>query len=642
MGKSSSKKKRNRETQAQPPAGSSLAPGQAEGLQSFFSKTALHLLLVAVIGIIAYSNTFRAPFLFDDRAQIQNNQMIKDPANFLLALEGHLFNSSGYRYIPSRLLGYLSFALNYHFGGVDVWGYHVTNLVIHILNGFLVYFLLKLTFKTPMMRRGPPLGEPSGTGVPYSALIALFTALFFVSHPVQTEAVTYIVQRFASLATMFYLLSLVMYIKGRLLQVKAEGKVEQKDSSLEPRSSPAVLPSTLALPLTCFFLSLLFAVCAMKTKEISFTLPLVIVLYESIFFATPLKKRLLFLLPVVLTIVIVPLSFMRSGKPLGEILSDVSAMTRVQTQIPRGDYLVTQMRVITTYIRLMFVPIDQNLDYDYPIYHSLFTPPVLLSFLFLLTLFGAAVWLLYKSRQGARGYGGPPKTDGSSHDSRFTIYRLISFGIFWFFITLSVESSVIPIADVIFEHRLYLPSVGLLTAITAGVFLAAAGLKKGKSIIPVLVVITLALSATTYARNNVWKDETGFWEDVVKKSPRKARPHIDLGVMCGQKGSMDKAREEFQAALRIDPGNAEAHNNLGVVCRLEGRMEEAMREYQAALRTAPDYADAHNNLGVIYRQWGRMDEARTEFQTALRLNPSHGVARRNLEAISQLSRQSLR
>ena len=123
--------------------------------------------------------------------------------------------------------------------------------------------------------------------------------------------------------------------------------------------------------------------------------------------------------------------------------------------VSRWDYLNTQFRVIVTYIRLLFFPVNQNLDYDYPIYRTFFTPPVFLSFLFLLGIFCWGIYLLYRSYK-------------SDQANRFW-YRLIAFGIFWFFVTLSVESSIIPIQDVIYEHRLYLPSVGFFMAIMSGI-----------------------------------------------------------------------------------------------------------------------------------------------------------------------------
>ncbi len=249
------------------------------------------------------------------------------------------------------------------------------NLLIHIANALLVYFFVLLTFRTPSMRQSADSSPPA------PVLIALFSALLFVSHPLQTQAVTYVIQRFASLATFFYLLSLVMYIKGRLAIEK------QDDTKGRLISGPSLL---------FYLVSLISAVCAMKTKEIAFTLPLVILLYEFIFFKSPVKKMLLFLLPVLLTLIIVPLSILHSDKPLGEILSDMSEKTKVQTQMSRWDYLMTEMRVIVTYIRLIFLPINQNLDYDYPVYHSLFTPSVFLSFVFLLSVLGLGVYLLLR------------------------------------------------------------------------------------------------------------------------------------------------------------------------------------------------------------------------------------------------------
>jgi hypothetical protein len=323
-------------------------------------KTVGFLLLIAIVGLISYSNSFIVPFQFDDLHNIAENPVVHDLDNFTSSL-------SGYNYNPRRVVGYFTLALNYHVGGTDVTGYHIVNLIIHLINSLLVYFLVVLTFRTPYFRTVESGGEQSCFG----RFIALFTALLFVVHPVQTQAVTYIVQRFTSLATLFYLLSVVLYVWGRITGVERSG-------------GRAVI---------LYVLSVLSAVLAMKTKEIAFTLPLAVVLYEWIFFQVPWRKRVLVLLPVLLTLIIVPLSVMGTDKPLGEVLSDLSEKSRIQTDIPRWDYLVTQMRVITTYIRLIFLPVNQNLDYDYPVYRSLFDPPVLMSFLFLVVIAGFGVYM---------------------------------------------------------------------------------------------------------------------------------------------------------------------------------------------------------------------------------------------------------
>jgi len=395
--------------------------------------------------------------------------------------------------------------------------------------------------------------------------------------------VTYVVQRFASLATFFYLLSVVLYIKGRLVIEKRE------DAGGGLFSGPSLL---------FYLLSLTSAVCAMKTKEMAFTLPLVIALYEFTFFTAPLKKRLLFLVLILLTLIIVPMSILHSDKPLPEILSDVSEQTRVQTQMSRWEYLVTQMRVIVTYIRLIFLPINQNLDYDYPVYHSLFTPSVILSFVFLAALFGTALYLIYKSRMKVGGWRSEDR-GRSLEPQTLNLYRLISFGILWFFITLSVESSIIPIVDVIFEHRLYLPLAGAFIGITTGILIAAKTLGIERIVIPTLALVTIALSGLTYARNTVWRDDISLWQDVVEKSPNKARPHFELGLAYTSQGWMDRAIAEFQEAVRLKPDYAEAHINLGVAYKSQSHLDRAIAEYQTALRLKPDNAEAHNNLGVI-------------------------------------------
>ena len=616
------------------------------------------------------------PFQFDDYGSIVSNQTIRDIGNFVSS-----FDASGYN--SRRLIGYLSFALNYHFGGLDTVGYHVVNLAIHILNAVLVYFLVVLTFRTPYFRnqRSAFSSQQSAIGdqkqavkgnnavvnsddsttqqldsssspftIHDSRLIAFFSALFFVVHPIQTQAVTYIVQRFTSLSALFYLLSVVMYIKGRsgVRSMSSSQEVEWSgnDSTTQRlnfslsrlsihRSSAAGGPAcggrftfhASRFTILWYLISLISAVLAMKTKEIAFTLPLVILLYEIIFFKSPAKKMLLLLLPVLLTLLIIPLSLMQSDKPLGEILSDLSEKTHVQTQMPRWDYLMTEMRVIVTYIRLIFLPVNQNLDYDYPIYHSFFDPNVFLSFLLLSALFGTALYLLHKSRLKVGGRRSEDR--GFSLEPRTSrLYRLISFGILWFFITLSVESSVIPIADVIFEHRLYLPLVGALTAITSGILLAADRLKIEKVVIPVLVCTTLLLSGLTYARNAVWKDQISLWQDVVEKSPNKARPHANLGYAYISQGQWDRAITEFQTALRIRH-SAQDHYNLGVAYGKKGLTEMATEQYRMAL-SAEGFAKPYNNLGVLYASRGRLDEAIKHFQKAIQLQPTYALAHNNL------------
>ena len=607
-------------------------------------KIYFHILAVAIVGFIAYSNSFSVPFQFDDIRVIEENPVIKNISNFNPFLKGYEAKPRD-DYNSRRYLGYLSLALNYRWGGLDTAGYHVVNILIHVINGILVYFLVILTFSTPYFNKAgigdqglgigkgkqkTETGDPAAVYSPQSpipdpqlttpAFIALFSALLFVAHPVQTQAVTYIVQRFTSLTTLFYLLSVVMYIKGRLLASTQADK---------PASWQACKPAS-------YLLSLLSAICAMKTKEIAFTLPLMILLFEFTFFRSTLKRKLFLLVPIFLTLAIIPMSMLHTDKPLGELLSDLSEKSRLQTDMPRGDYLMTELRVIVTYIRLIFLPVNQNLDYDYPIYRSFFSPPVFLSFLFIATLFGIALYLLYKSRQADKPASWEACKLGSLQaDVTFDLSRLIAFGILWFFLALSVESSFIPIVDVIFEHRIYLPSVGAFVALAAALFAAAMRAKNRwpraeKAVIPVSLMIVLMLSSATFARNRVWQDRERLWEDVVRKSPGNARAHNNLCFVSLENKRVDQAIQQCRAALGLRPDYSDARINLGIACNAKGMYDEAIEHFLIALSMNPDDADAHNNLGIAYVSQGRYDEAITHYQIAKRLWPDYAEAYNNL------------
>src|SRR3989338_567242 len=250
--------------------------------------------LILIISIAIYFNTFSSPFVFDDISSIADNYKIRDLSNF--------YDLSGTRYI-----GFLSFALNYKFGVLNVFGYHIVNIIIHIINGLLVYYLILLTFKTPVMERTTTKIQDARFKMQDSKIIALMVSLIFVSHPIQTQAVAYIVQRFTSLCTLFYLLSLVLYVKARLLYSK-QYAVGSRQSGFT---------SYYLLPIIIYLVSLFSAILAMKTKEISWTLPFIVLLYEFMFLSPfsfqPFGKlragfsAFSYLIPLLLTIIIIPL-----------------------------------------------------------------------------------------------------------------------------------------------------------------------------------------------------------------------------------------------------------------------------------------------------------------------------------------------
>jgi tetratricopeptide (TPR) repeat protein len=167
-------------------------------LKPVLLKRPFHFLIIITLGLLVYSNTFSSPFVFDDEINIVANPINKDLGYFARPSSAKSFRGPvEYPALLKRYMGHLSFALNYRLHGLDVTGYHVVNLAIHLINGGLVYLLVVLTFRTPRLENSQLRQSAGG--------IALMSALLFVCHPVQTQAVTYIVQRLASMAAMFYL-----------------------------------------------------------------------------------------------------------------------------------------------------------------------------------------------------------------------------------------------------------------------------------------------------------------------------------------------------------------------------------------------------------------------------------------------------
>lgn len=588
-------------------------------------------LLITLVGFLAYANTFRVPFQFDDDAYIINNPIIRTFHYFLASSEIADLTDQTPTAVPpalryafmTRMLGYFTFALNYHVHGLNVIGYHVVNLAIHLLSALLVYLIVIATLRTEFFegRAGARADFPG-------EFIAGIIALIFVSHPIQTQAVTYLAQRFASLAACFYLLAFLLYIRAS----------QSQSVRLRTAAYIGALVSTLA---------------AMLTKEFTVTLPLMLVLYDVSFLSGSRGDRIRRLAPFVAMLAVIPvLVFIQQGS-LHNLDSTMRTITAADSShITRGHYLLTQFRVVVLYLRLLFIPVGQNVDHDIPVSTSLFEPAVLLSFLLLLMLFGAAL-LLYRV---------------SFRKSAHPELRLAAFGIIWFFVTLSVESSIIPLGELAAEYRLYLPSIGIIMAVVSLSVVAVTTWSLRPSLLyGICALAIVSLSIATSLRNTVWASETALWEDAARKSPARVRPHQNLGLYYGLQGRLEDAQRELMAALALDPANFELHNNLGMIYRKRGAYDDAIREYSAVLKLAPgdavvhynlgnvylaqkktaeaireyqiaakmipDYDEVHNNLGIAYEMNGQTDAAIQEFNRALQINPRNLNVRNNLAAI---------
>jgi hypothetical protein len=424
-----------------------------------------------------------------------------------------------------------------------------------------------------------------------------------VTHPLGTQAVTYIVQRLASLAALFYLLAVVLYLAWRLA-----AESPQVPGWRRPLLYSGVLVASLL---------------AVRTKEIAFTLPAALVLLEFLFFPPGGIRRWIPVAPVGAIALFIPASWVNLEGPVAEVAASADRVTRLLTPMSRLDYLKTQTVVVCEYLRLLVWPSGQNLDHDFPVFTSVLAPRVLGSLAILLALASSATWLALRT---APRPGRPPLDPA---------FRVVAFGIGWFFLTLSVESSLIPIVDVIYEHRAYLPSAGLFAA--AATLLGLLVLRvapDGVGRITVLagVALALLLGSLSLQRNAVWATAVGLWSDTVAKSPGKFRPHLNLGESLDAARDFVGAEREFRRAVEIDPGSLQARTSLGTVLQKAGNLGDAELEYRAVLRLAPGHHPALFNLAALLWATGRRDEAAGLYRRFLEVAPAGSGSARSLAA----------
>ena len=544
-----------------------------KSLRSIYTVVGLFIMMAP--GILIYSNTFNSPLVFDDEFFI-----INDTAVHMTELSGDAINTAAvdgkprHRYLPN-----ISFALNYYFGRLNPFGYHLVNLIIHLLSGIFLFFFIKNTLHI----------IPQNKRENHPEIIAFFVALIWIVQPVGTQSVTYICQRMASMVAMFYILSLLFYVQGRM--------------------AVRLSPSNWRKPGLYFFGCLISALCAFATKENAGTLPLVILLYEWFFFQD-LKlnwSRRQILSTAFFVIVFAGVVFWYMGEnPLVRILNsykrrDFSLIERV----------MTEWRIVIYYLSLFLwaPPGRLNLDHDYPLSLLPGNPATtMLAFAAILGLFILAAYAAKKD-------------------------RLIAFAILWFFITQATESTVIGI-ELVFEHRTYIPfmMISLLFVVTISRMIKNRPLACG-----LLVATALVFSAWTYQRNQTWQDRITFLTDCTVKSPKKYRPQHNLGVALDDAGDISGAIAQYKIAIQTDPDRASAHNDLGSALLKFGKIHEASQNIHRALELKPDFADAHNNLGNVLFNQGKTDAAIHYFRHSLTLNPDFAEAYNNLG--NALSRQ---
>ena len=576
------------------------------------------MLLAAVLvlaGLIVYANSFAGAFILDDLPKIVENDTLRQLAPITSHLRG------------TRPLVNLSLALNYAVSGRDPVSYHVFNLVIHLAAGLALFGLVRRTLQRPTI---PERFRRAANG------LAFAIALLWLVHPLQTESVTYVIQRAESMMGLFYLLTLYGLV----------------------RCATADRPGSRWI---WAVVAALACVCGMASKPIMVTAPLVALIYDRVFLATSWRQlgrqRWFFYL-----LLAAPWLMLFVSGTLAGVLSAKPRMVTVgfgYLGFGAWDYLRSQPLTILHYLRLSVWPYPQSIDYWWPLVKD--PAIVVVTLAAVLALVGITLYLLW--RKPAAGFLGV-----------------------WFLVILAPTSSIVPLQDTVVEHRMYLSLAAVVVAVVlagyallcrltapksrleAGVTTRVSGGRGGSRPVAVglLVVVAAALGARTLARNADYHDPVAMWAQVLAMQPDHSRAHNQLGYALAEKGDYEQAIEHYRQSIagnpqqlaaynnlalslietdryqearqaclqgleQVGPGSKRAqiatlHNNLANACLILRNYHLAETHYAKALKLRPSFASAHMNLGVTYKEQGQYEQALAEFDQALALDSNLALA----------------
>jgi Flp pilus assembly protein TadD len=523
--------------------------------------------LIVLVTAACYGNSFAGAFVFDDHQYIEACSYITG----LWPPWQALFKVTD---VSRPLIGY-SLAVNYRLSGDSVWSYHAMNLLIHCVAALALFGLVRRTLQSP--RLATRYNEMAGA-------LALVIALVWAVHPLQTQAVTYVIQRCESLMGMCYLLTLYFAVR----------------SFTASRRSWWVIAAALA------------CVAGMLSKQVMVTAPLMVFLFDYLFFSGSVVAALRRQWPLYAGLALgwVALACVMAASPASE-----TAGFSVKSISP-FEYLISEFSVICHYVRLAFVPAPLVFDYDWPKATSL------------MAALPYAVPVV--SAAALTGYGLCKRAGAAILGA-------------WFFLVLSVTSSVLPLDDLAFEYRMYLPLAAIISGCAIGGVelwrvLAARLVKSGPQLsggslaFALAAALILVFGSLTVGRNKDYESDIGLWADTVVKRPENVRARNNFGYLLQEQGRLQEAVAQYGEAILLRPTYAQAYSNRGAVLRDLGDLEQAERDLNIAVKLNPASADAHNNLGTLLVLRRDLEASEAHFRRALELKPKFTQARLNLAA----------
>ena len=526
--------------------------------------------LIACAALVAYSNSFGGPFVYDDGPSIPDNASIRNFASAFFP--PHAIGET----VGGRPLLNLSLALNYAISGTSVWSYHVLNLLIHLAAGLALFGVVRRTLGMSVCAGDSPSASPASRLLQKDPLwTACAIALLWTVHPLQTESVTYIVQRSESLMGLCYLLTLYGFVRAVEFSEGGARCPQRAFSGLGASRSTR-----------WFAVSFAACLCGMASKEVMASAPLVVLLFDRTFFAGSFRaawaQRKAYYAALASTWLLLALLVASTGGNRGGTVG-------LDVGVAPWAYGLTQFRAITHYLALSFWPAP--LIFDYGTFWERDAATVVPYALLVVSLVGATIWALL--RRPALGF----------------------FGV-WFFVMLAPTSLVPGTTQMIVEHRMYLS----LAAVVVLVLLAARHWFGPRSVF-VAFALAVPLLATTFSRNEDYRTERSLWADTVAKRPTNALAHCNLAITLVKDGRLDEAVAHYQQSLALSPRAANTHYNYGVLLARLGREDEALGHYEQALSVQPNFPSAQSNLGTLLFLRGRSADAIPHLERALRQRP---------------------
>jgi tetratricopeptide (TPR) repeat protein len=518
--------------------------------------------LIICAGLAAYWNSFKGPFVLDDTTSITANPSIRHlwPLKDVLSFEPKINVT-----VQGRPILNLSLAINYALSGYNVWSYHALNLCIHLLCAICIFGIIR---RTLFKKNNPIYSEP------VSSVLALASALIWVVHPLNTEAVTYIIQRAESLTACFLFLSLYCSIRY------FENEKYYKQWSLG---------------------AIVFCLLGMGTKEVMVTAPVLIFIYDKCFWSKSFKDALRnhfwhYAFLALSWLLLVYLLIQSGGNRGGSIGFGVRTSP--------FSYLYTQGEAIYRYLRLSYWP--HPLVFEYGAF-TIKDVRELTPWLLILPLIGLAIWQFFKKPH-------------------------IGFLGAWFFIILSPTSLVPGTSQMIVEHRMYMPMLAIITLSTIGLYSLAIKHPRFtlERFLVGIFILAFILGITTYQHNKSYSSALQLWSDTLNEKPNNPLAHFMIAEEYLAKGNLNEAGEHYYKSVTLSPSFVVGHERFGEYLVKIGNFLDAEKEFKNALLLKPNFMDANMNLGILLTRINKANEALDYILKATTLEPDNAEAQYNL------------